>query len=311
MKIMILVNKGFELDGYLDGIDKCIEPEDCPLKLTYRETDVKFGRYSPTSKYTLESQMGSHSIEEYCINYMFTEEENSSRSDIKFDHLSTLFKGLINSGSLPDCIISVSTSESTPDSQGGEGTDKTVNGCVFLGNQFFAYDCRDLDKPPRTSELDIDHPVMISEEIFNTFFDVFEKYKELIKVGMISLPNYPAEELFCNANSDNVSLGVINMTDYDSYKDADEATYVEFKKHIYEKHIPVGLETTHAVVKMALEANDETKEIPVLFVSPIVDRYCHFKDDVKGTQNHDGSYNAGVVVANMLVNIRDYFPMDN
>ena len=65
------------------------------------------------------------------------------------------------------------------------------------------------------------------------------------------------------------------------------------------------METTLIVVKMAEDAvmGDWT---PVLFVTPIVDRYRHFNDDVDdkwGNQNLTCSYNAGVVVANILENV--------
>ena len=49
-------------------------------------------------------------------------------------------------------------------------------------------------------------------------------------------------------------------------------------------------------------------KIPVLFVSPIVDRYESFDIDVDGKwgqQNAMSSYNAGVVVANMLELLKD------
>jgi len=58
------------------------------------------------------------------------------------------------------------------------------------------------------------------------------------------------------------------------------------------------IETTHENVRMST-----LKEISVIFVSPIVDRYHKFAEDVKGHQNEFCSYNVGGAVAEYIKRI--------
>ena len=315
MNIMILVNKNFEYKGYTDGVIS--RENDTPnlecLGGNHFVDDNTHKRFIPSAEYVLKSKFGRHRIKEYCINYLFDKDDNSSNSEKKYDLLKQLFKMCIAEQWIPDRIISVSTSESTLVSQGGKEDDKTVNGCVFMGTQYFAMDCSQYDRDSKEqSHLFIDFPYMHMENdaIFEEFPILVEKLQEQLTAGMIQLPNYPAEKLFCNADSQNMSLGVINITKYENYEVADPAVYLGFKDSEYNTYIPEGLETTHAVVKLAA-SEIFGDEFPVLFVSPIVDRYTKFNIDVTDQQNHDGSFNAGVVVANMLENIRDYLPHKN
>ncbi len=304
MNIMILVNKDFEYAGYRSGIEYQMTTGKTPhLNVTSRDTSPEREKFTPRCEYRLEAEKEIHTIKEYCINYFFRtkkEEEQfdvSSNSKIKFDLLKKFFDGLEQK---PDYIISVSTSESTSAVQGIMGH-TSVNGCVFMGNKFYARDCRkeDLNVPDKEkSTLDIPEPFMESRPLFNSFYEDVALNHRLLSDGMKPLSNYPAEKLFCDANPNYASLGVVNIVNYENYKIADPATYNEFKSNKkYMSLIPEGLETTHSVVKMA------SADIPVLFISPIVDRYHKFDvdvDDKWGNQNRLGSYNAGVVVANIL-----------
>ena len=312
MKIMILVNKNFEYAGYVEGVEARIATGKTPnlhVVSRIKETTKKF---SPLCLYELETKTGEkHTISEYCINNFFDDEKESSNSKIKYGLLMDLFNKL-GKNNLPDYIISVSTSESTEYSQGGCSKYHSVNGCVFMGTKFFAHDCRDIDKPPRQSELNVDE-YLDNQPIFKDFYLCVKNHQTELTKGMIALPNRPASKLECIANLEDTSLGVVNITNYERYPDADKATSDAFDKYNTERKSgrlnPVGLETTHAVVKKAVKG----LMIPVLFVSPIVDRYLCFKKDVDdnwGEQNHKGSYNAGVVVANMLQCFRDKFPIN-
>ena len=288
MNIMLLVNKEFEYEGYIEGLDfRRINKKESKLIVIPGDKTGGSGKMVPSCEYMLAPY---HRIKEFCIEYMFKSNENSSNSEKKYSYLKEVIENYN-----PDYIISVSTSESTPNSQGGDSETHSVNGCVFIGNRFSARDCRDCD-PESGSHLDVPNKFSVSEEIYPGFYkDLSEdSNKKEIEEGMIKVSNMPAKELFVDANEKNTSLGVINVVHYDKYKDADEKTYEQFKDPTPYNDIPVCLETTHAVVKMA--AGDK----PVLFVSPITDRYLKFEDDVKGNQNKECSYNAGVVVENLL-----------
>lgn len=318
MNIMILVNKNFEYAGYRSGVEYQVTAGKTPHLKMKRETGGIYGFNEPSCVYELESDTQTHSIREYCINYLFPEGKSSSNSQNKCALLTTLLKMCIDDEWTPDWIISVSTSESCPEVQNLKGN-TSVNGCVFMGSQFFAKDCREYDKDPvELSPLTIAEPFMGSGSIIDEkkFSDFILMNQSQIIDGMHSVKNAPAENLFCDANPNNISLGVINITNYNNYKEADPATHDEFKKFVGSSLIPEGLETTHAVVEMATQiiGTKYHKKMPVLFVSPIVDRYRQFDFDVDGNwgeQNRLGSYNAGVVVANMLELIRNDLPITN
>ena len=299
MNIVILVNKDFEYDGYRDGIDS---RNNCTkLNLVFEDTTAGPDKMTPSRIYKLADT--TIKAAEYCIRYMFPKDENSSNSEVKYGLLNDLLSNRIEDRI--DYIISVSTSESTPESQGGDSDTHSVNGCVFLGNRFFARDCSNIDRDSG-SHLVVTEKIDISEEVYPGFYkDLSDKgNKDRIAKGMERVPNKPADNMFVDANEKNTSLGVINVVHYDKYEEADKRTYDDFigVNSFVNDSIPVGIETTHAVVKMAA---DENYKIPVLFVSPITDRYLRFNDDVKGKQNYYCSYNAGVVVANLLDFIAD------
>lgn len=81
------------------------------------------------------------------------------------------------------------------------------------------------------------------------------------------------------------------------YKEAAKAKGFDFG-------IPVGIETTHGVVRMAA-GNVYSADVPVIFVSPITDRFVRFDVDVTSTeketektkkQNYVCSYKGGVAL---------------
>ena len=291
MKIMVLVNKDFEYAGYRAGIENLMMSNKIPnLKMVSREWSIGPNKNRPSCIYKL----GNHVIREFCISYLFEAGESTSNSQKKLK----LVGNLIDDEN-PDYIISVSTGESTPSI---EASERSFNGCVFMGTKFFAKDCQMFD-PTTLSHLPVPQGWFVQNApLCDGFFDIVNKYSESIADGMETVVQNPAARLTVFANKEFVSLGVINVMNYACYKKADPASYSEFINTHSTKDVPVSLETTHAIVKMA------AGQKPVLFVSPIVDRYESFDNDVDGmwgNQNAIGSYNAGTVVANMLELLKD------
>ena len=292
MNIMILVNKDFEYAGYRAGVDSRIRANAVP---SLCEIACDTGVGPDKSHISRMYKVGDNTIREYCISYLFPAGANTSNSEMKYALVRNLIKQESEKYDI-DLIISVSTSESTEDAQGEYDS---VNGCVFIGNKYFARNCRDCDMDSE-SYLEVRNQYykgLVDQKIF----DSIEENKDKIKTGMKVPPNTPNDNPFVCGSYDFVSLGIINVMNYSGYETADPKTYDEYidKGKIGK---PVCLETTHAVVKMAEFAVLEHKT-PVLFVSPIVDRFKHFGDDVDGKwggQNLTSSYNAGVVVANMM-----------
>ena len=296
MNIMVLVNKDFEYAGYQAGISQQILDKKIPdLKVIAKDTGTGPSKFVPSCVYKL----GNHKVREFCISYLFKSGESTSNSEVKQMLLQNLIKD-----ENPDYIISVSTTETTTKCQGGDSDTHTKNGCVFMGCNFFAKDCREFD-PTTESHLNFKEPwFRANGPLISDFYNFIPANQGFLKDGMMPVPNYPAPDLTVYSEDDYVSLGVINVMHYDCYPKADAATYSDFLSSSYGGY-PVGLETTHAMVKMAAEA---TNQAPVLFVSPIVDRYEKFNDDVGKSwdeQNFISSYNSAIVVSNMLQLIKD------
>lgn len=183
-----------------------------------------------------------------------------------------------------------------------------------IGNRFFLSDeqAYDLDT---WSHLPIGDDKSSYTEYYNTKSICDDLYKDInSSFDFTDLkPAYrnSAEPLFCSASEDYVSVGVVNVMNYSCYKKADKSAYNQFLNSKHSKNTkPIGIETTHGVVVKALKDTCKElklkKDIPVNFISPIVDRYLRFDEDVdgkEGKQNFICSYNGGIVVANIFKNI--------
>ena len=298
MNIMVLVNKDFEYAGYQAGIFQQLLDKRIPdLHVIAKDTGTRASKFVPSCVYKL----GADKVREFCISYLFDagKDVNTSNSEEKHDLLKELLKE-----EKPDLIISVSTTETTPIGLECDPKADTKNGCVFMGSQFFAKDCRKYDSTTK-SHLYLKEPWYRLDfpPVFGGLYDFIHDNQAAISEGMLQVPNHPAAQTTVYADEKYVSLGVINVMNYDCYGKADAATYEEFNPSGHDKLLPIGLETTHAVVRMAAEEIPDHDTVPVLFVSPIVDRYECFNEDVGKSwdeQNFISSYNSAIAVSNML-----------
>jgi len=297
-RVVILVNKDFEYKGFVEGLRDTV-----PV-------------YAGTNGRDAECRFNNLLVDIYCIQHLFNEGENSSNSEVKYNYLSELFKS--NEFRLEDVdgIYSVSTSESTPIGQGKDGTESR-NGCVYLGSKFFLSDQSKNDDGTEShlevgssntdfSEFHVESEV--HHGVFLTLRSDEMKFKEA--------PLNPAEKTCHIYDENSACIGVVNVMDYSRYKYADKSAYDMFLKQRLENITygsPIGIETTHGVVVKALketcselklkDKRNRDKNIPVNFISPIVDRYLHFDEDVDGMygkQNFVCSYNGGVVTGHIL-----------
>jgi len=287
-RVVILVNKDFEYAGFIEG-----------LRDTVTVHAGNNGRHA-------ECRFDNVIADIYCIQNLFKEGENSSNSEIKYGYLRSLFKRNAFRLDEVDAVLSVSTSETTPYSQ---GKNESCNGCVFVGRRFFISDQQEND-PTTLSHLDIGTCASGHTEYYIEAPIMDRIYDRLNFTEMAMRPAYrnSASELKCYANSNFASVGVVNVIDYSCYSKADEDAYAAFRERSYARYdMPVGIETTHGVVVKALHSviddMDLKKEIPVTFISPIVDRYLKFDEDVDGKygkQNYICSYNGGVATGHIL-----------
>jgi len=70
------------------------------------------------------------------------------------------------------------------------------------------------------------------------------------------------------------------------------------------KKDPDTIETTHGVVKISTEA-------PIIFISPVTDRFGHFNDDVSSIQNYVAAFNGGVVLRELLWSLSSFVDKGN
>ena len=294
-RIMILVNKTFENGGVVDGVNWALKGNDF---MALSNIDIQY--------YCIQRDLDWKGI-------------SSSNSEVKYNGLIEFLKGK----PVPDYIFSVSTSESTYEGQGGATDDskaeRSANGCVYVGGQYFMADCREINKGDKhygTSKLDIGSP-----ETENTRFYPLQKGAEKVlgELGKLTsvisealkaqpgVPSFQSEWgnlYFCNEK--NSCIGVVNVTNYEQYPIADGCAYGLFYKEMAKGvnfGTPIGIETTHGVVRMAAEKAYGGDVPPVIFVSPITDRFVRFDRDVTSTgdkQNYACSRNGGIAIAHMM-----------
>lgn len=287
-KVVMLVNKAFEYEGFRRGVADVYAHRDFTGTLMLNEDEHK--KVRPFTKPIATYSFKNLDVDVYCIEYLFGRDENSSNSEVKYNLLVSLLNSIKETG-IPDYVVSVSTSESTLDSQGGESS--SANGCVYVGNRFFLSDQRSSD-PDTKSHLDIPVDYFADAVILDSLYDCINA----AKMDLRPVPRASASILKCVASPESVCLGVVNVMNYACYPKADKAAYEACGTSHGER---IGIETTHGVVKMAV-ANTLGEKVPVMFVSPITDRYEKFSEDVgdDGEQNFACSYNGGVATANIL-----------
>lgn len=299
--IMVLVNKAFENGGVVDGIRSVLGNQEF-------------------------ANLSNLDIQYYCLerDLAWKPGESSSNSKLKYGYLLDFLKGKEK----PDYILSVSTCESTYEGQGGATKDgdpsRSANGCVYVGGRFFLADCRAINKGVPTGEmsnLDIGDSTTENTEYYPLQSGVKEFLDELNAEHLVKrinsllnttpfVPQSPAGQLRYSAGADKCCLGVVNITNYEQYPIADGCAYGLFYKEAAKAEgrdfgVPVGIETTHGVVRMAAEMAYADKVPSVIFVSPITDRFVRFDVDVTSTeketdktkkQNYVCSYKGGVAL---------------
>ena len=113
-KVLILVNKDFEYAGYRAGVEYQMTAGNAPsVTLVKRDASRGPNKMNASCEYTFKQGKEEISVKEFCISYLFADGENTSNSEIKYKYLQKLI-----AQELPDFVISVSTSESTKESQG-------------------------------------------------------------------------------------------------------------------------------------------------------------------------------------------------
>lgn len=316
-KIHVIVNKHFEIEPFVAALmalnrdGKLDFPMPTQLNIP---TDGVNRMSKPRASYQTDEL--NFDIDVWCIEDLMPANVNGSNSEEKYKVLPQFFynqfKNALENKSL---VISVSTAESTNDIQKEltENPNGNINGSVLFGNNFFMFNVHSMPSDPDPYSGSY---LSISEvDTFRTG-DVLGLSAELklqdAAKDFWMQNNNPSSAMKCIRNNKYMSIGVVNVTDYNAYKTADFIAYTAAKAcSAAEGYFPVSIETTHGIVNWAMsEAIAKlgmTNKPYIEFVSPITDRFWHFDDDVgtTGLQNYIAGYNAGIAVGHFLKLIND------
>lgn len=294
-KVTVVVNKAWEYDPFFNAITHpVLRPADLPDPSVINT--VKEPMILPRA----EMHLKYIDVAFRCVQNMMDPNVNKSNSEAKMVYMPSFLES-----DNADLIISVSTAESTPEIAHKLANDPeaSINGSVIVGNRFFMSDQRAVEGPDPESRLDVVQYANYSNDTSDDFYTFLNNSSKRIVNKFIPAKNAPAPEMFFRAAKDFASVGVVNIVHYENYPTADKNSLEDFRNSkCY--GCPASLETTHGIVSMAANSN-KGKHVPVIFVSPITDRYLHFDDDVDDTQNYIAAFNAGIAVGEILVMLND------
>lgn len=252
--------------------------------------------YNATSRATFTYKHGSSvifTVEVWCISdLMEINDPSESSSSAKAAHLQKLFKP---GETLPDLVLAVGTAgtaRETPNRSGG----------VAIGGQIFMHNAHLPNTPdanPLSNWSDPQQEKLIPPSISKKLFEqiaAFDSASALLH--FLPMRRNGSSSPVITVGLMDAGLGTLNVTDYNEYKFKDPETVAAFDAQ-GNKAIPVSLETTHGLIRLASDP------APFLFVSGITDVFLHFDEQV-GTpatadaQNFAAAYNAGITVRAML-----------
>jgi len=216
----------------------------------------------------------------WCIEDLMDPTKSSSSSEEKYKVLPL---ALVDS---PDLVISVSTANCPYD----DSMNDSMNGSVLIGAKSFLYNGCPGNKESNLNPDDINQ--LLPSNVNADMFALIDKtFNAVVTANFLTPPNSPANPFECKASNDLSVVSSINVTDYTMYTKVDEDARNEFNAVVGKD--PDTIETTHGVVKISTE-------VPIIFISPVTDRFGHFGDDVSSLQNYVAAFNGGVVLRELL-----------
>lgn len=297
--IWVLANKQFEVEGVVEGLHAInFFPESL---VESHEPPKEFSRMSMArERYSFDR----FDVAVRCIEHLMlpTDKQIPETSSSHSENKSKILPLYIKKES-PCFIISVSTGESTPMIQPRDN--EGINGAVVVGGCCFSYDGRAND-PTSPSRLSLKGVMRnnVDSGIYNLFT---ERLKQSAINFFKTVYNYPANPGKILVKPNYINSAVLNVVNYTAYDTADPDAYDACISACKKTDlIPSTIETTHSVVKMCANKYN----IPTLIVTPITDRFKHFKDDDRNGQNKIASFNAGVTVGALIREIKEkLFPL--
>jgi hypothetical protein len=297
-KIALIVNKNWETEPILNAMtNPKIRPQALkfPTLINSPREDTQ-ANCNPRAKWSLSISTKNYlEVSLWCIQDLMNPESNSSSSEEKHKVLPSIIKNYD-----PDLVIAVGTA--------GYPSDNSINGSVIIGSNFFIHDGHSGNSLSNLQDPDIGKLILsnINQDLFKIFNGEF---KNSVESKFIKALRNPIEFPVCVASNVYTAISTINVTDYNEYNWVDQAAIEHYYNEIQdlkikEKYPAKSSETTHGVIKLSTNK-------PIIFVSGITDRVGYFDTEVNDTQNYIASFNAGIVLGQMLVSIYDYIRTNN
>ncbi len=230
----------------------------------------------------LSFECGNASVDVWCIEELMDQAVSSSSSLEK----ARVLPPALASRTRPDLVVAFGTA--------GTRSGVAANGGVVIGRRVFVHD-------PLADQIDRQGlwTPPVADEIVDSAFDLklfrgmSVEWKYRAEARFISAPVTPGTPPLVFPGNGFVSLGVVNITNYDQYAWADQTAIDAFNAaEIIDGQIG-SIETTHCIIRASSDA-------PFLFVSGIVDMEGLFDYQVTPRvygQNVVGAHNAAVAAA--------------
>lgn len=297
--ISIIVNKNWETEPFLNSL---LNSELRPGKLPFPEVlnspkdgnnkmDIPRAIFKLTNGTTQTLE-----VKVWCIQDLMyfnippdPAKQSSSSSEEKYRVLQPIILA-----DNPDLILAVGTA--------GYPSETSFNGSVVIGGNFFIHNGHPCN--PRSNLQHNDIGKVLASNVNSKIFDLVNKdFKNQVEPKFIKTPRKPAEPAICIASKVYTAISSINVTDYSEYNWVDHEAINHFKKA--ENKLPFNsLETTHGVIKLSSDK-------PIIFISAITDRLGYFDSEVNASQNYVPSFNAGIVVGELLISLNDFLIAGN
>ena len=209
-----------------------------------------------------------------------------------------------------DLIISFNTSGSTPSNQPDDSF--SVNGNVYFGAQVFGFDAIEFNKDFKSNLSPIVMSIScVNKKIFSLFSE--NENRDIVKLFK-NTPNKPANEPELNVDYYNTAISEVNVKSTNLYNKVDVKSYETARYVLGEELNLMSCDTTHMIVNMsAIKVRKETnKKFPIIFVSPIENRYLYFDEDKdigrddSDMQSYVASYNGGIATLKLILKLEDF-----
>lgn len=295
-RIAIVVNKWWELDPCLTLLlSEYVRPKalnvwptlvDHPRPRRNPNSPSIPGAASPRATF----DFGAVGVEIWCISDLLEHlpalPKWQSSSQRKAERLPEVF-----AGTPPSLIVAIGTASA--------GENETLNGCVVVGTKCFMHNSKPNGTNPdsdwRAGTFDQVLDSSLTESEFSDLSRIDLGLERAVTRRLFSPPIATAREPTFLADYNAVAVGNINVTNVAEYEVTDLETLRAFKANSSGTSLGC-LETTHGLIR-SLGGS------AFLFISGVVNRIGHFRDEVEPrqyAQNTVGAHNAGVVLAWML-----------